>query len=290
MWKYSLVISLCALGIAVFASDFVKKDGEYIYEDSLTFDRDASSFTRLEVETVNGGVSVKSWDANSIHVVAYRVVRCEDTDEGREYLKDFEPAVKDRGSSLVIETKYPKDKWGDSDQSAWGNINYEISAPRTLSLEIGTVNGSILVGEMNGEMDLSSVNGGVTVHTTEGLTGRASLSTVNGGVELMANMISGKSSLESVNGGIEMRLSTSLSGDIELSTVNGGIEIMLPQSADMRLKAEVAMSGSIKSDWGSVNEGSMFGESLDYTTGTGEHRVSLESVNGSIEIRTVRAN
>ncbi|MCC6476626.1 hypothetical protein IT157_06160 [bacterium] len=290
MKKYLLLAGLVALVASLFASDFVKKGDEYVYEDTLTFDRDAADFTRLEIETVNGGIIVQSWDVNSIHIVAYRSVRCEKSETGRKFVDKFEPVVKERGSSLVIETKYPKRGWGDEGNEAYGIISYLISAPRGLSVEAETVNGGVEIFGMNGEMELASVNGAIDVEAEEGLTGRANLSTVNGSVELLASVISGKSKLESVNGGIDLKITSALNGDVSLSTVNGGIEITLPQTSDVRLTAEVAMSGGIESDWGSVNEGSMFGESLDFTSGTGEHRVSLESVNGSIEIRAVKAN
>ena len=124
-----------------------------------------------------------------------------------------------------------------------------------------------------------SVNGDVTVRD---LDGRARVDTVNGSVELTTT---GYASAKTVNGSITMHIGQATWEDaLELKTVNGSIELHVPAdiSADFTAKT---VNGRIESDI-PIAVVQMDRRSLKGTLGGGGRGLSIETVNGSIRLRT----
>ena len=72
------------------------------------------------------------------------------------------------------------------------------------------------------------------------------------------------------------------SSDLEIKTVNGSIHVTLPATASTTVDAET-VNGRIVSDF-AVSDGTVTRRRLKGTIGGGGRGMSLETVNGSIQI------
>ena len=125
------------------------------------------------------------------------------------------------------------------------------------------VNGGLDIEGLSGPIHASSVNGRVTAR---GLTGPVNLSVVNGRLE---------ATLDSLNG----------SGSVNLSSVNGPLVATIPSDSNATIHADT-VHGSISNDFNlPVRVGEYVGRELAGRLGQGGTRVSLNNVNGSIQIR-----
>jgi DUF4097 and DUF4098 domain-containing protein YvlB len=95
--------------------------------------------------------------------------------------------------------------------------NLEISIPQGSALRVDGVNVEVTVGNVDGDLELNTVNGGVNVH---GQPEEVRVSTVNGTIAIDTG--SKNTHLEAVNGTIQV---TGGKGDLEASCVNGRIEV-----------------------------------------------------------------
>jgi DUF4097 and DUF4098 domain-containing protein YvlB len=124
-----------------------------------------------------------------------------------------------------------------------------------------------------------TVNGGVEA---DGLTGNVEARTVNGGVRLAT---AGKAEAETVNGSITASVGQADGTEpLRFKTVNGSIELELPASANAEVRAS-AVNGQLASEFPMGGQARVSKRSLSGTIGAGGRPLSLETVNGSIQIR-----
>ncbi|MEM6937557.1 MAG: DUF4097 family beta strand repeat-containing protein, partial [Pseudomonadota bacterium] len=127
---------------------------------------------------------------------------------------------------------------------------------------IETVNGSISIEGVTGEVDAETVNGSIEV---SGIESDAKLSTVNGRVEAQLDRLNS-----------DQRVS--------LESVNGQIIVYMPDNADVEIRAET-VHGQLRNDFNLPVEKGMVGKDLRGRLGSGGGRLTLDTVNGSINIR-----
>lgn len=200
----------------------------------------------------NGGVSVTAWDRSDIRVVARVQAQAPTQAEADEIARGIRVET---GGGQVRATG------PDTGNRRGWSVSYEISAPRTMDLDLSTVNGGLSVDGIRGDLTLSTTNGGI------------SLDEVGGTVRA-----------HTTNGGIAARLAGSgWSGTgLELRTTNGGIDLALPASFNARLTAST-VHGGVDSDFPVTVQGRI-GRRVDATLGSGGPPISLTTTNGGIEI------
>jgi DUF4097 and DUF4098 domain-containing protein YvlB len=124
-----------------------------------------------------------------------------------------------------------------------------------------------------------TVNGGVEA---DGLTGDVVANTVNGGVRLST---AGKAQAETVNGSITAAVGQADGTEpLSFKTVNGSIALDLPAAANAEVRAST-VNGEVHSDFPLTGQARLSRKSLSGTIGGGGRSLSLETVNGSIQIR-----
>ena len=125
------------------------------------------------------------------------------------------------------------------------------------------------------------VNGSLSITNVKG---KIKVGLVNGSIE--AKGLASDSEINSVNGSIKVRYSA-LSDDLDsisLDTVNGSIKLTLPANISADVDIET-MHGSIHNDFGLSADRNMFsGKNLRGTIGSGDVRISIESVNGGVKL------
>jgi hypothetical protein len=152
--------------------------------------------TSLEIENFGGTIEVKTWDRDAIKIAA------------EHSLRDRVIIVR-TGSAIQLKAK--------SRHWVPATVDYRITAPRWMKLELSGVNTDIDVQDSRAEVRAETVQGDITLR---GGTGFASLSSVQGAIQ--AQDVRGRIEASSVN---ERVLLTNVTGSIYAESVNGGIEI-----------------------------------------------------------------
>jgi DUF4097 and DUF4098 domain-containing protein YvlB len=220
-----------------------------------------SATGRVSLSNINGSVRISAWDRNEVKVDAVKRAYTQ------ERLREAEINVSAGSGAIEIETEYPEYRWDSRDGGRHENpasVDYTLTVPRNARVEeVSLVNGGLNIEGLSGPVHASSVNGKVTAR---GLTGPVNLSVVNGRLE---------ATLDSVNG----------SGSVNLSAVNGPLVATIPSDANATVRADT-VHGSISNDFNlPVRVGEYVGRELAGRLGQGGTRVSLNNVNGSIQLR-----
>ena len=215
---------------------------------------------RVQLENFNGRVVVRAWDGAGVTLEAIK--------EGRtaEVVAGIKINVQSTPELLKVKTELAKVKRGWFGSTHEGQVSYTLLAPAGAKLDgIESVNGEVAVEGMRGPIKVSTVNGNINIH---GLAGAARISTVNGR--------------------IVTEHATLKAGDhLKASAVNGRIEVRIPAGAGASLTAET-VNGTIHSDFAYTSTGKISRRSVAARIGDGGAQLDLETVNGSIRIRTAR--
>lgn len=139
-------------------------------------------------------------------------------------------------------------------------VDFHASIPKNLRFNAEDVNGSVRAQDMGRPVHASSVNGGVHVSTASW----AEASSVNGSVECSMG-------------------STDWNGRLKIDTVNGSVKLELPPDASTDVKFS-SVNGRLNSDFPITISGLFGSHSAHGTIGSGGRELSVETVNGSVEL------
>jgi DUF4097 and DUF4098 domain-containing protein YvlB len=140
--------------------------------------------------------------------------------------------------------------------------------------------GSITAERINGNLTAEDTNGSVTARNVKG---DANVITSFSGVTLES--IGGRITVDNQNGAISVTATRPANGcrDISLKTSFSSIRVGIPDGLGYNLSAHTSF-GRITSDLPVTASGSIGGDSLNGTIGSGGCRLQLTDSNGSIEI------
>lgn len=224
--------------------------------------------TELEIDNVNGSVTVSGWDQPRVRIYAVKKARSRDSSAAQQALKALRVVVEQTDRSIEIHTVYPKkNDLGIFDlllgSSVDASVRYEISVPRSMNVTADTVNGAIKVSNVAGEIELDTTNGRIEVANC---SGSVEASTTNGaiGVELLSAKSGKDMRFETTNGRISLALPATLAADIDASTTNGSVHSDLPLSTTRVSRTTIK---------GTLNGGGP--------------KIRLRTTNGGIDIRAV---
>ena len=188
---------------------------------------------QVVLSNVNGRVTVSSWDQPRVRIVAEKQVKA-DSDDVAEVLRELRVSIQPRDGGVVVDTHYPRRNEGVASIFDWllgddvhAEVEYEITVPRNMNLDLSTVNGSIRVTSVAGKHDLDTTNGKIEVVRC---AGSVDASTTNGGISAELTQVARGQNLEfeTTNGRIQVTLPRDLAVDVDASTTNGSIESELP--------------------------------------------------------------
>ena len=225
--------------------------------EEMTFE--VVSGARISLENINGDIVITGGSGDEVHMVAYKKAG------QQEYMDELKVVVDADEDYIRIETRHPKSeggwfKWGNDSS---GSVSYKLEVPADINLDtISTVNGDVNIEAVSGLVKAQTVNGSLKA---AGLEGDVNLETVNGSVRAEFDEL-----------GAGQRVSA--------EAVNGKIVLLVPANASARLEAET-VNGSINADdFGLKPEKGFVGRDLLGEIGSGDARISLDTVNGSIRI------
>lgn len=219
----------------------------------------------LEVRGISGRIRAVRATGSEAEVTAVKKARKSDPAE-------VEIKMVEDADGVTICALYPRKRGGvgecgdrHNDDSRMKEsdveVNFEVKVPAGVDFVGSSVNGDVSATDLPADARLTTVNGDVDV----GASGTARGSTVNGSITAQVGKAQWEGTLEfsTVNGGIRVTLPADLSADVEASTVNGGID----------------------SDFPITMQGRMRQREFHGRIGSGGRKLSLTTVNGSIELR-----
>lgn len=205
----------------------------------------------LELANINGEINISSTKGGSVEIKAIKKSDYKGEIENVDVIFDLS------GDKLQVKVKHKQ-------RNTRAKVEFTVSVPEKLA-----------------SAQFKSVNGAVKC---SGNFRDLVLKTVNGKVGFAGEFIS--ASFKTVNGAIDVSQEPLLNGDLEAETVNGAIEIELNRKSAFAIEGRT-INGSIRNDFGVKVDRHLVGSSMDGRVNDGEHKVRVETVNGSIEISKI---
>ncbi len=273
-----------------------------VYADEVDEVMDADAEGTVTVSNVAGSVEVEGWSRNEVRVTGELGSRVEELIFERD------------GDDILIKVKVPRRNNGGI------SSDLSISVPEASSLQVHTVSADIDVAGVMGEQQLESVSGDVE---TEAFSSDIDLGSVSGDVEVSGSKDNARSRLNTVSGDIDADGlageidAESVSGDVvavdgvfergsfntvngeitfhaqlleggrlDVETVNGSVDIEFAGDVSARFDVET-FNGAIRNCFGPDSERTSRyapGRVLKFTEGDGDGRVTIQTLNGSVEI------
>ena len=224
----------------------------------------------VEIKGINGSISAEAAAGSEIEVVATKRARRSDP-------AAVEIRVVPHASGVTICAVYPSEYPDEPNTCEPGKgrgrmnvrnndvqVDFKVRVPAGIGFVCHTVNGEISAVSLSGNIESSTVNGGIDISTT------------------------GYAEAKTVNGGITARLgNASWPDSLDFKTVNGGITLDLPTNTSTRVEAET-LNGDISSDFPLTLLGRMSRKHISGTIGNGGRELTLKTLNGSIRLRRTR--
>jgi DUF4097 and DUF4098 domain-containing protein YvlB len=246
--SFIIAVALLASG-SLFASVTEEETFSYTLNDG----------GRFSISNVNGSVTITGVHGNEVEIIATKKADSQDD------LDEIEIEISHSDNEIVIETEVGKSGKWYSHGSSSGQVRYEITVPAGTVLDtVDTVNGDVNISGVSAKVVAESVNGDVDVTD---LADDASLSTVNGSIDAKFARLEGQQ-------------------NVKAETVNGRVEITLPENADVEVNADTLNGGISGREFGLVTDKGFVGSDLNGNIGKGSARLNIDTVNGSIKIRS----
>jgi len=235
-------------------------------EETATFDwkGQIDAGKTLEIRGINGGITAHAVSGRQATVHATLTGRSSDPTSVKIEV------VKDHGN-VTLCAVYPGEHGRENSCEPGGGhqkihdndvrVEFDVGVPASVALTPVTVNGEVEADGLSGPVRARTVNGSISVETTSW------------------------ADAHTVNGSIRARMgSTSAPDGLEFETVNGSISVVLPPDAALDVEAKT-VSGGISTDFPLTVSGRFVGHHLSGTIGGGGTSLSMNSVNGSLDLK-----
>ena len=245
---------LLAASFAIFATT-ASADVTDVIEKSFEFDQQG----RISLSNVNGNVTIAACDCSQVHLTATITASDQETRDR------IEVKINASSKKLSIETKYAKTDHRHS-RNNHSEVIYALRVPNKVQLdEIQLVNGDLKISGVSGKLNADMVNG-----------------------DLISDANMADTEVSMVNGDMKISFQDLTSVErIKLESVNGDIVVKMPSNADLDVSAET-VSGDISNDFGiKVHKGRYVGSDMHGRVGNGTVNLSMENVNGKIQLKTL---
>jgi hypothetical protein len=213
-----------------------------------------SAGARVEVSGINGAVKIETSDSRTADVYIER------TGDSQEVLNRRKVTIDNTSGGLTI-----RGEKGDGSFFAriFGSQPSErviLRLPRQVSLVTRGVNGSVVVGEIEGPVEVKGINGRVDIAQA-----------------------SGSAEFKGINGNISCGLKQIDKGGVDISGINGNIELKLNDSVNANLDAH-GMNGNVTSELPNVVVDKSKHGSYSAQIGSGGNSISASGINGNIHL------
>ena len=256
---------------------------------SLALGRQTKDFTRtvplnsggeLKLNSTKGTVKLTGWDRNEVEIVAHIVMTGRvDANYARRAVEAVRIEVSGDSRQLFIRPVYDDVPRDDSIFSRTiPDVNFEIQAPRKVSLQLDTDRGRLDVQGLEGSLNVKSDRGQVVAHD---LTG-----------ELRLKMDRcPDSALSGLRGTLHVDMDRSelkvnalqISGDSRLEVSRGEAELRLPRTQGLSVSANVGRRADFDSDFAISTR--KFGDRVEGDINGGGPKLLIHTDRGKVELK-----
>lgn len=210
---------------------------------------------RVEVSGINGSVKIETSNSKTAEVYIER------TGASQEVLNRRKMTIDNTPSGLTIrgekaDTGLLSRIFGSSPSE-----RVTLRLPRQVSLVAKGVNGSVVVGEIAGPVEIQGINGKVQI-----------------------DQASGSAELTGINGNISVGLVQLDKEGIDISGINGNIELRLGEGVNADLETH-GMNGNVTSDMSNVVVEKSKRGNFSAQIGRGGNSISASGINGNIRLK-----
>jgi len=175
---------------------------------------------RVELGGINGPVKIETSDTRKAEVYIERSASSQEALQRRRVNIDAD------ANSLRIRVETVEHNFFAKLFGSRASESVTLKLPREISLFTKGVNGAVLVGEVEGPVDLSGINGKVNVAKA---VGSATFKGINGSIVVgLKNLTQDGVTLSGINGNIELQLPEDLNADFDARGMNGRVIADLP--------------------------------------------------------------
>lgn len=211
---------------------------------------------RVDVAGINGAVKIETADTKTAEIYIERTANCQEAlDRRKVYIEGAADRLSIRAET--VEHNFFAKLFGSR-----ASEKVTLKLPRQIALAAKGVNGAVVVGEIEGPVELSGVNGKVNVAKA---AGSATFKGING------NVFAGMKSIEQEG--------------VTLSGINGNIELQLPSDVNADFDAR-GMNGRVTADLPNVSIDKGRHGSYWARIGNGGTGISARGINGNIRLTT----
>jgi DUF4097 and DUF4098 domain-containing protein YvlB len=177
-------------------------------------------WANVNIQNINGQVSIETWDSDQAEINI--VVQASDIT-----VMERQPVIIEATpDSLTIRVEEDKEAGAWGVDRGWVRHKVRLKLPKSVNLRVSSVNGKVDVRAIMGEVDVNSVDGDVLI-TQVGTA--MQLSRINGGISVsLLRLGEGGLRVNIVNGGVKIGLPSETNAEINVHNVNGGIKFDLP--------------------------------------------------------------
>jgi hypothetical protein len=246
-----------------------------------SFSMAGAAHKSLEVDNVWGSIEVVGTSSDQLQLTVNKSTRAESKDKLEQARKEVTLDITEQPGSLKLYVNGPfrchcDDGCGHREFEGYVvKMDFKLQVPRDIDVKVKTVNeGRVVVRDINGSFLVRNVNGDVEMSS---IAGSGTARTVNGPVKVSFRQNPREASdFNTINGNVELRFAQSLAADFRFKTFNGGIYSDFPVTA---LPVRAAQE---------EHHGAKFVFRADRYTGvrigSGGPEIKVENLNGDIRI------
>jgi len=213
--------------------------------EPFSYDVTLQNQSTFQIEAVNGYIEIVGvTGTSSVSIAGVKRVGSESVRDAEEHLENLEVRVTQSENNIIVETVQPQNTGGRS-----YIVDYEIRVPDHLQGVVLEVNGGITIEGMRAGLDAELVNGEVELFRMEGNT---EVTVVNGSITSEIAMPIGGSLVQSiVNGQILLTIPDTTSADFTARIDNGTITLSGLTLSDQTVGDEL-VTGRLGSGEGTI--------------------------------------
>jgi len=243
--------------------------------------------TTLDVDNVNGSVTVIGDGGNTMRVEGEKVIRADSRDEIERGKREVVLDINEKNGIAQLYVNGPfRGNGGNRSSENHGfhdhdrreyNVTYNLTVhvPRNSALVLHSVNGPINASDTNGKFDVHAVNGTITLNN---LGGAGAVQTVNGKMNAtFRENPKTDTSFKTVNGEIDVTFQPNLAANLEVKTFNGAA------FTDFETTMLGGAPGELDREGGRYAYRNRGAQRLK--VGAGGPEIRFETLNGKIHIR-----
>ncbi|HKE35344.1 MAG TPA: hypothetical protein VKB66_09065 [Candidatus Acidoferrum sp.] len=190
----------------------------------------------LEIDNVWGSIEVVGTNSDQVQLTVNKATRAESKDKLEQARKEVTLDITEQQGLLKLYVNGPfrchcDDGCGHREFEGYVvKMDFQLRVPRDIDIKVKTVNeGRVVVRDINGSFLVRNVNGDVEMSN---IAGSGTARTVNGPVKVAFRQNPQEASdFQTINGNVELRFTQGLAADFRFKTFNGSIYSDFPVTA-----------------------------------------------------------